>query len=208
MNPVLSPPSFSLSFSLLYFLRSTLEEKRERERESRHVAHFRFRPAVTLVTLLMSRKGSPRADSPHPTRSLLTSFSWPVLPPGVDRPAQRHFSPQPPFLVAEGAATRPTSNELNAMGSREDERGRERRLKVRGEEREFCKGEENGNSRKERDKRALAATFLACTVSRVSPKELHFLTCSPLVSLQSFHSSDLSRRIFPTVHFPMNEIYP
>ena len=74
--------------SLLPFFRSTLGSVRAPSRRSLSISPR----TVTLVTLLMSKKGGPRADSSHPTTSLLTSFSWPVLPPGVDRPAQRHFS--------------------------------------------------------------------------------------------------------------------
>lgn len=126
-----------------------------------------------------------------PARTLLT-LRDPFLPPflgpcclqGWTAPPRDISLRNPPFSSPrEQQHGQPRTNEVNATGSREDERGRERRLEVRrGEgvlqgrgEWEFEKG------RKERDKRALAATFLACTVSRVSPKELHFLTCSALV---------------------------
>lgn len=126
-----------------------------------------------------------------PARTLLT-LRDPFLPPflgpcclqGWTAPPRDISLRNPPFSSPrEQQHGQPRTNEVNATGSREDERGRERRLEVRRGERvlqgrgewEFEKG------RKERDKRALAATFLACTVSRVSPKELHFLTCSALV---------------------------
>lgn len=135
--------------SLLPFFRSTLGSVRAPSRRSLSISPR----TVTLVTLLMSKKGGPRADSSHPTSSLLTSFSWPVLPPGVDRPAQRHFSATllSRFWASKTANSKKRMPRIGWM----NETKKDRRLGWEGK-------------REKEDKRALLATFLACTVSWIA----------------------------------------